>query len=272
MFRILTAAALVGLAISPTLAQDLKLLETKGTGTLTGKVTLDGAVPKLVDLTDIMKKHNDAACCLNAKAKAIEKIDSTWIVDPKTKAVQNVVVWVKAPEGTYLPIDEKFTKRKDKVVIDQPHCAFVPRISACNPVYFDGKKYEKTGQILEIKNSAVVPHNVRATGNPKYNDGFNVNVPAGTSITKMLNPQPLPVSLQCDVHTWMSGKLFVFDHPYYAITKADGTYEIKNVPAGAEVQIMAWHEGVGWVLTKQGQTLKIAEGANKLDLKVKAPE
>jgi hypothetical protein len=56
------------------------------------------------------------------------------------------------------------------------------------------------------------------------------------------------------------------------LTKADGTFEIPFVPAGAEVSIMAWHEGVGWVLTNKGSRMTIEKGKNTvLDIKVKAP-
>jgi hypothetical protein len=134
----------------------------------------------------------------------------------------------------------------------------------------------KTGQKLTIRNSAIVSHNVRATAHPLYNDGksFNVNVPAKEEIVKSFNPQPLPVNLQCDIHTWMSGKLFVFDHPYYAITDAKGNFSIPVVPAGAEISIMAWHEGVGYVpqdLGKKGTVRTLKAGKNEIDFTVKAP-
>jgi hypothetical protein len=121
---------------------------------------------------------------------------------------------------------------------------------------------------------------VRAVGHPKYNAGFNRNLPPETELDALkdlqpadhLKPQLLPISLQCDIHTWMASKLFVFDHPYYALTKADGTFEIPFVPAGAEVTIMAWHEGVGWVLTNKGKSITIEKGQkHTLDFEVKAP-
>jgi hypothetical protein len=255
-------------------------LKTNGFGSLSGKVTLDGAIPAVVDLTEKMKIHADKACCLNNKAQPFEKLDQTWIVDPKTKAVQNVMVWAKAPQDTYFEIHPNYVKRKETIVIDQPHCAFLPRVSAFNPVYYDGKQMVATGQQLIIKNSAAVPHNVRAVGHPKYNAGFNRNLPPETELDALkdlqpadhLKPQLLPISLQCDIHTWMASKLFVFDHPYYALTKADGTFEIPFVPAGAEVTIMAWHEGVGWVLTNKGKSITIEKGQkHTLDFEVKAP-
>jgi hypothetical protein len=40
----------------------------------------------------------------------------------------------------------------------------------------------------------------------------------------------------------MTGYVWAFDHPYAAVTKDDGTYEIKNVPAGSELNLVGWHE------------------------------
>ncbi|MBI2807584.1 MAG: hypothetical protein HYX68_21595 [Planctomycetes bacterium] len=268
-------AAILSLAISVPSASAQKLLKTDGWGSLTGKVTLDGAIPAIVNLVPKMKIHRDGPiCCLLGKKN--EKIDLTWVVDPKTKGVANVVVWVRAPQDTYLAIKPAKQKRKDTVIIDQPHCQFVPRVSVFNPVYFDGKKEVPTGQKLILRNSAVVAHNIRATAHPIYNEdnSFNVNVPAKSEITKTFNPQPLPVKLQCDFHTWMSAQLFVFNHPYYAITDANGNFTIPEVPAGAEIHIMAWHEGVGYV-TPGGKTGGVARalkaGKNVIDFTVKAP-
>src|SRR6516164_6626731 len=203
MHRILygtAALALLGLLhdANPSRAQDK--LKTDGFGSLSGKVTLDGPIPPVVDLTEKMKAHADKACCLDNKAKAFEKIDQTWIVDPKTKAVQNVMVWAKPPAGKYFEIHPTLKKRNETILIDQPHCAFLPRVSAFNPVYYDGKDMVATGQQLQFKNSAPVPHNVRAVGHPKYNVGFNRNLPPKTTLDALkdlsadeqLKPQLLP--------------------------------------------------------------------------------
>ena len=252
-------------------AQDKKLLATEGWGSLSGKVTLDGKIPAIVDLVPKMKATYDKACCLAPKAKLIEKIDTTWIVDPKTKAVANVVVWIKAPKGTYFPLPPKYKPSKEPLVIDQPHCAFLPRVSAYNPVNIIDGKEVATGQKVLLKNSAVVPHNTRVTGNPLANPGFNKTLPPKTEIEEEFKPQLLPITMQCDLHTWMAAKLHVFDHPYYAITKEDGSFEIANVPAGAQVSLMVYHEGVGWVLPELGKgkavTLKAGKNVHNFEVK-----
>ena len=43
----------------------------------------------------------------------------------------------------------------------------------------------------------------------------------------------------------MSGWVIARDNPYVAVSKADGTFEIKDLPAG-ELEFLAWHERPGY--------------------------
>ena len=71
---------------------------------------------------------------------------------------------------------------------------------------------------------------------------------------------PRPVVIECNIHPWMKGWVRVFDHPYFAVTDADGKFEIKNAPAG-KYNIVMWQEGQGWVNGgKTGQTIEIMAG------------
>lgn len=267
MHRFLFGAA-VALLIAHNVQAQTKL-ETKGWGSLTGKVTLKGDVPAVIDLTPIMGKHNDAKCCLDPKAKPIEKVDPKWIVDPKTKGVANVIVWIKAPKDTYFPTHEKLTKRKDTVTIDQPHCAFLPHVAIHNPVHYDDNgKLVESGQKLLFKNSAAVPHNVRVIANAKFNPSSNESMQPKTEAAKKFNPQPLPIMLQCDIHPWMSARLLVLDHPYYAVTNEKGEFEIPIVPAGAKIAVMMWHEEIGYLVGRDGELRDLKEGKNTHDFSI----
>jgi hypothetical protein len=68
----------------------------------------------------------------------------------------------------------------------------------------------------------------------------------------------------------MSANVWCFDHPYFAITKTDGSFRIPRVPAGMEVQVMAWHESQGWLFTKEGKTMTLKKGKNVLDFEMSA--
>src|SRR5574341_1427038 len=52
--------------------------------------------------------------------------------------------------------------------------------------------------------------------------------------------------LQCDQHEFMQGFYLPVTNPHYAVVKDDGTFEIKDVPAGKH-KLVAWHPFAGKV-------------------------
>ena len=65
----------------------------------------------------------------------------------------------------------------------------------------------------------------------------------------------------------LSAVVWAKDHPYAAVTDNKGNFEIKSVPTGVELGIIAWHEAKGNFDTKK-ITLKKGE-TQPYNLKVK---
>ena len=59
---------------------------------------------------------------------------------------------------------------------------------------------------------------------------------------KPASAEPLPAVVTCNIHPWMRGYLVIQPHPYVAVSGKDGTFEIKNIPAGAPLELQVWHE------------------------------
>jgi hypothetical protein len=165
------------------------------------------------------------------------------------------------------------------VVIETPFAAFVPHATAYYPEWFDGKERGKTGQELIFLNSDKLLHNVRATSSNKDFQGFNAIVMPRTQLnpskqfkksSQHVTPHRLPYMISNSIYSWMSANVWCFDHPYFAITKTDGSFRIPRVPAGMEVQVMAWHESQGWLFTKEGKTMTLKKGKNVLDFEMSA--
>ena len=57
--------------------------------------------------------------------------------------------------------------------------------------------------------------------------------------------------LYCDIHYWMTGFIYTAAHPYHAISGADGTCTLTNVPPG-QYRIGCWHEGMRVTLQQNG--------------------
>jgi len=62
--------------------------------------------------------------------------------------------------------------------------------------------------------------------------------------------------VKCNIHPWMRGYIAVFKHPYFVVTKDNGTFDLSNLPPGTYT-IKAWHEK----LDTSSQTITI--GANE---------
>ncbi len=253
----------------------LEAVAATGTGTLKGRVTLEGAEPDLAaetkDLHSKMEANaQDGKFCLSAPDA--EKNQQKWVIG-QNKGVGNVFVWLQPPSGKYFKVDMSKKTWPAEVTIDQPHCAFIPHAAVLFPSAYNAdnpKEPTPSGQKFVIKNSAPINHNTNWKGGDA-NPGDNKLIPSKSQITPELQPDADPVMLHCDIHKWMDGVIRVFDHPYAAVTDKDGNFEIKDVPAGAEVSIVVWHEvgnyGKGG---KDGEKMTLKAGANEYNSTIKA--
>jgi len=92
-------------------------------------------------------------------------------------------------------------------------------------------------------NSDAVLHNVHAVATgPTPATVFNLAMPFKGQKLPIPMRKPGLMKLQCDAgHTWMSGYIYVFEHPYYAVTDEKGAFTIKDVPPG-DYTVEMWHE------------------------------
>jgi hypothetical protein len=99
------------------------------------------------------------------------------------------------------------------------------------------------GQQLDIINSDETLHNIHAF--PEKNEAFNLGMPVkGMKYTKKFDKPEVMVKIKCDVHGWMLAWAGVLPHPFFAVTAADGSFTIPNLPPGTYT-IEAWQEKLG---------------------------
>jgi hypothetical protein len=186
--------------------------------------------------------------------KRHEDKDLVWMGDKvgADTGLANVVVFLRAPAGKHFKIEgtkyEKIGQDKElgTKVMDQPFCAYEPRVVVLYPAYSTGDDTRESGQRFIVKNSATILHNTKIIGNPEFNSIKSPTIPPKSEeIIKKLVPQPEPFKVTCDVHPWMNGVIWAFNHPFAGRTEKDGKFRIE-VPAGVEVDVVIWHEGLGF--------------------------
>ncbi len=218
---ILVAACLALLLPATGSGQDGKAWDAAmGTATITGSVKFDGKKPRTrpIDMAGADEK------CAELHGGKRLRPDSVVVNDNGT--LRNVFVWVKSGiEGWSFPLPE------GDVLLDQKGCWYQPHVQGM-----------RTGQSLSIKTSDPTAHNVH--GYAKKNRPFNRSQPAAAanvSIKMRRDEASPPMKVKCDIHPWMNAYVAVVDHPYFAVTGPDGSFELPNLPPGTYT-IEAWHE------------------------------
>lgn len=200
-----------------------------GQATLTGKAIVQGSVSAAAKI----KMDADPVCQQQHSAVVhAQEIVATG------GALQYVFVYVKSGlEGKTFPVPT------DPVVFDQQGCLYEPHVLGV-----------RAGQPVRILNSDATLHNVNAK--PTQSAPFNLAMPTkGMTITKTFAKPEIMVPVKCNVHPWMHAYIGVVDHPFFAVSGADGTFAIPGLPAGTYT-VEAWHERLGTVT----ETVTVADG------------
>ncbi len=207
--------------------------------TLHGKVAYHGPKPTRT----LISMESDPAC---DKANAGKKLYDDQLLVSADGGVANAFVYVKTGlEG------KKFEVPTEQAVLDQRGCAFGPRVMGV-----------QVGQAVLVRNSDPVEHNIHPM--PKNNRAWNEGMSPGAPDMKRHFARPeVMIKVKCNVHSWMRSYVGVLDHPYFAVTGADGTFDLKNLPPG-DYTIGVWHEKLG----ELDQPAKLAaSAAQTLDFK-----
>ena len=152
--------------------------------------------------------------------------------------LQNVVVFVAEGLG-----DRTFDPPAEPVVISQKGCLYQPHVLAI-----------RANQPLEVVNDDPTAHNIHPT--PANNREWNKAEQPGGKVEEAFAREEIAIPVKCNIHPWMRGYIAVFKHPYFVVTKQDGSFDLPNLPPGTYT-IKAWHEKLGTT----SQTITI--GANE---------
>lgn len=197
-----------------------------GAGTIRGRVLFDGNAPAV----------EESALAGNCQAGVHPS--EALLVNPN-RTLRNVIVYIQdappappPPAGAAIP------------VLDQVNCRYVPHVLAL-----------RAGQPLTVRSSDAMPHNVHFMCQVNSEENFGMLQPGDSHSVTFKAPEIFKV--RCDVHAWMNAWIGVFDHPWFAVTVTDGSFQIDHVPDG-QFTLAAWQE----TLPTQTAAVTVAGGGS----------
>ena len=216
-----------------------------GVGSLKGRVEFVGDFVPLAPLFVKGGASKDPSVC-GAEAIPNESI----LV--KDGGLANAFIYLdKVPKGAAIPAAGAPVDFDQKVCIFLPHAMIV-----------------RVKQPFMILNADLAAHNTHTF--PDKNNGFNSVVSPddrkGVQLVYTL-AEKKPFRVGCDIHSWMTAYHLPLDHPFAAVSAPDGTFEIKDLPAGKH-EFKVWHEAGEMV--EKALVVTIKPGDNEVTIKVPA--
>jgi plastocyanin len=185
----------------------------------------------------LVMAHQTRAGDINGKVTAAE-----------LKSAGNIAVYVDA-----IPA-KKFDRPTEHVSVDQRNMVFIPHVLVI-----------LRGTTVDFLNSDQVAHNVywpSVGGNKTLRHSLTIVSPGQK---KSFQFDDLGAAqLLCNMHSEMIGYIVVVPTPYFATTGSDGTFTIKNVPAGTYT-LKTWSADG----KPSSQSISVTDAPTNVDITVK---
>ena len=205
--------ALAGVAVAPVRPAVL----AQGTGTIRGRITVEANR----FINPPIRMGADPACAAQQPGRPTYE----FVVRAADGGLANAFVALK---GQYPAVDTP----PPIVRLEQRNCVYRPHVIGL-----------RVGQTLEVVNADPTAHNVHALS--QHGNAFNITQPRGAEPFRFTaQAEELMLRVTCDTHSWMNIYVGVVSHPYFAVTQADGMFELRTVPPGTH-RIVVWHERFG---------------------------
>ncbi len=186
-----------------------------GWGTLQGRFVYAGTPG---DSKPLMVDQDTEVCTKDG----VKLLDRSLLVDPSTKGLASVVVFARKASRVKNP-----TPPDAPLLFDQKYCEFITPVFAA-----------RVGQAVDVHNSDTVGHNTNISGS-----SFNQLIPAGQgTLYKPDAETGMPTMVTCNIHPWMKAYAVFRKDGYVAVSTADGSFTIPDLPAGEPLELQVWHE------------------------------
>jgi RNA polymerase sigma factor (sigma-70 family) len=162
-------------------------------------------------------------------------------IDPQNRGIANAVVWLR-------PDSED---RKEALPPSAIHPDLREHTERTHEVRFAAGQFLPRATVLRFGDRVSFHNAMTVATNVKFDSGGT-----GDAFNRLLTPdsghtsEPLKDAsgawrFESNVHHWAKGFVRAFDHPYFALTDANGRYEMRSAPVG-KWRLVVWHEAAGW--------------------------
>ena len=183
-----------------------ELSAPQNAGAISGTVRFTGKSPERLPIDMSM----DPACSMSAG----QNLSEQYVVNGGKLA--NVFVYIKSG------IEPSTSSTGQPVVLNQQGCRYVPHVIAV-----------QQGGSVEFRNSDPTMHNIHTMPTSAGNETVDISQgPMGAAQTRQFNSPELMMPIRCNNHPWMQAFLNVAPNPYFAVSGADGSFSIPNLPPG----------------------------------------
>ena len=200
-------------------------IDAANAGSITGTVNFTGKPPERLKID----MNQDPVCAITGG----ENLAEQYVVHGGKLA--NVFVYIKDGPAEAMGYAGPTPA---PVVLDQVGCKYTPHVIGV-----------VRGGTVEFRTSDGTMHNIHTvpTGNPVVDVSQGAK---GAPELKQFDTPEIMMPVRCNNHPWMNAFINVSATPFFAVTDADGHFEIKGLPAGTYT-LAAVHEKMG------EQTMKV---------------
>ncbi len=181
---------------------------TGPTGSIAGTLTYNGPVS-----TASIDTSMDPACAMGGGSDRLPVEQ----IAVKNGKLANVFVYIKSGPPQAMNAASSST---EPVIMDQQHCRYVPHVIGV-----------LAGGTVEFRNSDPTMHNIHTTS--VDNQAIDISQsPRGAPVRKQFAHPEILLPVRCNNHPWMNAFINVSATPFFAVSDANGHFDIAGLPPG----------------------------------------